>query len=425
MNTRHYGLRQLDWLAISLIPGIGPSRLSTLWTYLATLKASPYQDETSDLFGEVNRRSPQDGIDQQLLRALGWPEHSARATLCYLKNGKLPYESQDVFELTLRWLEHPDHHLVFREQSDYPALLNQIAVPPTLLYVQGQTQPWQSPCLGVVGARNATGYGRKIAQQWSQKLAQQGVTICSGGAKGIDAYAHLGALEAKQATVAVMGTGLLNLYPRQNVALFERILSQNGTLISEYPLTTEARPQLFPPRNRIISGMSQGVLVVEASEKSGSLISARYALEENRDVFAIPGRIDDPQASGTHYLIRQGATLVCQPDDILAEWPRELRQQLATSVFAEYVPSMASSTAENESKAPTQQAKQRINWQELSQSACKILSLLLEEKAAFDFDALIRKTGMGASDLSQTLMELELTGLVANAQGHYQSTNYQ
>ncbi|SBS30826.1 hypothetical protein MAQ5080_01770 [Marinomonas aquimarina] len=397
MNALHNGFSQRDWLALSFMPGIGPSRLASLWTYLS---AWSDDQEDGDLFASsmCSVKAAQ-SVDYQVLRALGWSERTARAALLYLQKGKLPYDAEDNFTLTERWLEASDQQVIFRDDPDYPSLLQNIAVPPTCLFVKGDCQAWAKPCIGVVGARNASGYGKRIAESFALQLAEAGYSVCSGGAKGIDAFAHQGALQAQQPTVAVMGTGLLNLYPKQNTALFERILAAAGALISEYPLTTAPRPNLFPPRNRIISGMSHGVLVVEASQKSGSLISARYALEENREVFAIPGRIGDPQASGTNQLIRQGASLVLSIDDIMAELPRALRQ-----------PALEAGTTLSE----------EVDASNLSRSATGLLEVLSREREAFDFDALIRKTGMGAADLSQTLMELELSGMVVNAQGHYQ-----
>lgn len=395
MHALHNGFSQRDWLALSFMPGVGPSRLASLWTYLSAWSEDPH----TDLFDSSScSLKAAHSVDYQVLRALGWSERTAREALLYLQKGTLPYDVEDNFVLTERWLEEADQQVIFRDDPDYPSLLQNIAVPPICLFVKGNGKAWANPCLGVVGARNASGYGKKIAERFSQQLAEAGYSICSGGAKGIDSFAHLGALSAQKATVAVMGTGLLNLYPKQNISLFERIIATEGALISEYPLTTAPRPQLFPPRNRIISGMSHGVLVVEASDKSGSLISARYALEENREVFAIPGRIGDPQAYGCNQLIRQGATLVLDIDDIMAELPRTLRQ-----------PALVQTVEETDGVVAT-----------LSSSASKVLALLCTERVAFDFDALIRKTGMGASVLSQTLMELELSGMVLNAQGQYQ-----
>ncbi|MBJ7551593.1 DNA-processing protein DprA [Marinomonas ostreistagni] len=419
MNTLHHGFSQRDWLALSLLPSIGANRLASLWTYLSAWSSSDQDTESlileacsSDSSFECAAQS----VDFQVLRALGWSEHVAKAADVYLQNGRLPYEVEERLEQTERWLSDIGQSIVFRDEANYPELLKQIAVPPLCLFVKGTSNAWARPCIGVVGSRNASGYGRSLAQEWSERLASHGYAVCSGGAKGIDTYAHQGALTAQSSTVAVMGAGLLNWYPRQNYGLFERIIEQEGALISEYPLTTQPRPNLFPPRNRIISGMSHGVLVVEASEKSGSLISARYALEENREVFAIPGRVGDPQSSGTNHLIRQGATLVRSIDEMIEELPRESR--LMSSLSKE-------TTTPSRKKVPLTDRQTRQSTLQtggLSGQASSLLQIFWQERISLDFDALIRKTGMGASELAQILMELELSGQVINAQGHYQYT---
>ena len=403
MNYDHYGLTENQWLALSLMPGIGTSRLAHLWTYLESLSHQPAVEMS--LFAELEQ--PTDTacpLDFQTLRALGWPEHTARSVMLFLNRGKLPYEIEKNVAITLEWLEQKDHHLVFRDTTAYPALLARIGVAPTFLYVKGQPSAWAQPTVGVVGARAASGYGRKVAEHWCTQLSQQGFCVVSGGARGVDTFAHQGALNAQRPTVSIMGTGLLNLYPKQNLKLFQQILEHKGALVSEYPLTTEVRPNLFPPRNRIISGMSHGVLVVEASEKSGSLISARYALEENREVFALPGRVSDPQAAGTNQLIRQGATLVTSVEDILAELPREIR----------------TSADHPEHKAIISDEGLHVALNSLSGAAQTLLSVFNMERIGMDFDALVRRTGLPAGELSQTLMELELSGVIVNAQGQYQ-----
>lgn len=395
MNTHHFGLSSECWLALSFIPGIGASRLSRLWTYLSTLDSE--NQSSPSLFDDPLPCS--EAIDYRTLRALGWSEHAAKMAVRYLSQHVLPYEAESQLELTQKWLEQYDQRIVFRSSAEYPRLLNEIAVPPTFLYVKGNVQAWQKPTIGMVGAREASGYGRQVAQAWAQQLSEQGFSVVSGGARGIDTFAHRGALAARAPTVAVMGTGLHHWYPRQNARMFESVLEHDGALVSEYSLTTGVRPNLFPPRNRIISGMSFGVLVVEASDKSGSLISARYALDENREVFALPGRIGEPQATGTNQLIRQGATLVTSVEDILSELPRGLRSPKESVAIKGAV----------ERSEP-----------DVSREALSLFTLLQQERIAMDFDALIRLTQWQAPDLSQALMELELAGVLNNAQGQYQ-----
>ena len=203
----------------------------------------------------------------------------------------------------------------------YPALLKEISNPPYLLYYKGNLDFQNLPTLAIVGSRKFTSYGAQVAQTFGKKLARLGMAIVSGMALGIDSFAHRGALESQGKTIAVLGNSLdeKNLYPKNNVNLAHLILSQEGTLISEYPPETSAGPLTFPARNRIIAGLSQGVLVVEAGEKSGALITARMALDYNREVFSIPGPIFSEQSIGTNSLIKSGAKTVCGINDILEE----------------------------------------------------------------------------------------------------------
>jgi DNA processing protein len=238
----------------------------------------------------------------------------------------------------LRWLEQPDRHLLMWDADDYPALLGELDDAPPLLFVAGARGLLEQPQLAIVGSRRASHPGLDTACSFARALAAGGFVITSGLALGIDAAAHQGALAAGGKTVAVLGTGLSQLYPPRNRALAAEILQQGGALVSEFPLDCMPHPSNFPRRNRIISGLSLGVLVVEASPASGSLITARLAAEQGREVFAIPGSIHHPGARGCHQLIRDGATLVERIEDILQAlrgWqmqaPRGLPQQPATA----------------------------------------------------------------------------------------------
>jgi DNA processing protein len=226
------------------------------------------------------------------------------------------------FEPILDWLAtpFPDKHLIAYCDPDYPMLLKQISSPPLLLFVMGNKQLLHSPQIAMVGSREFSEYGAQWGRYFAGELAINGLTVTSGLALGLDAICHRGALEVSGKTIAVLGSGLAQIAPRSNLKLANDILAQNGVLISEFYPFEKARPEYFPRRNRIISGLSLGTFVVEASEKSGSLITARYALEQNRDVFALPGDIDNPNSQGTHYLIKQGAYLVSQPTDILEHY---------------------------------------------------------------------------------------------------------
>jgi len=198
----------------------------------------------------------------------------------------------------------------------YPKLLKQIYDPPKCLYVLGNTEILNTPSIAIVGCRETTEYGRKSATYFSYNLAKQDITIISGLAKGIDSFSHIGALQAKGKTIAVIGSGLDIIYPKENIKLAKEIIKQGGAIISEYPIGTRPEKEHFPARNRIISGMSNAVLVVEAKEKSGSLITADFAIEQGKDVYAVPGNINSLNSVGTNNLIKDGAIPVSKFSDI-------------------------------------------------------------------------------------------------------------
>ena len=221
-------------------------------------------------------------------------------------------------DMALEWLEQPGHHLVTWDDEDYPAMLREIPAPPLLLYVNGDTGLLQLPALAIIGGRNPTQGGTRNAREFARHLARQGFVIVSGMAQGIDAAAHRGALDADGKTIAFLGTGIDRVYPAANRELAHDIAGR-GALVSEYPLGAPPERWHFPERNRLISGLSLGTLVVEAARRSGSLITARLAGEQGREIFALPGSIHNALSRGCHQLIRQGAKLVETADDILAE----------------------------------------------------------------------------------------------------------
>ncbi|CAM3036693.1 protein smf [Legionella steigerwaltii] len=235
----------------------------------------------------------------------------------------------NLIQEDLNWLEAADeHHILTWDSPEYPALLKEITDPPIVLYAKGQLACLTQPRLAVVGSRNPTVTGSENARQFAKAIAAHGVTIVSGLALGIDAEAHQGCLEAGGQTIAVLGTGIDRIYPYRHHSLSQKIV-RNGLLMSEFPLKSPPTAGHFPRRNRIISGLSLCTLVVESAIKSGSLITARMALEQNRDVLAIPGSIHNPLARGCHYLLQQGAKLVTSVADVLEELRIDSEQQTA------------------------------------------------------------------------------------------------
>ncbi|NDL65955.1 DNA-protecting protein DprA [Acerihabitans arboris] len=228
------------------------------------------------------------------------------------------YPGGDI-EAALRWLEHPLHHIVTFADSGYPESLKALACPPPALFVLGDVACLASPQLAMVGSRQCTRYGEQWGGFFAADLAGCGITITSGLALGIDGICHRSALDAKGRTIAVLGSGLQNVYPSQHRRLAERITAYGGALVSEFALNAAPLAGHFPYRNRIISGLSRGVLVVEAAARSGSLVTARYALDQGKDVYALPGPLGNPASAGTHWLIQQGAYLVTQPKEVLEQ----------------------------------------------------------------------------------------------------------
>ncbi len=251
-----------------------------------------------------------DSVDDEWLHVQGMSEQQRQhyLTLC-------PRQLNNALE----WLAQPQHNLIDCTDVCYPERLKEIARYPAVLFVAGDASVLTQPQLAVVGSRNCSLYGKEWGEWFTQQLAVSGLTITSGLARGIDGIAHRAALAAGGKTLAVLGSGLQRLYPRQHQALACDIISHGGALVSELPLTCAPHAANFPRRNRIISGLSHGVLVVEASLKSGSLVTARYAIEQNRNVYALPGALGNAGSEGVHWLIQQGALLVAHPNNILED----------------------------------------------------------------------------------------------------------
>lgn len=272
----------------------------------------------------------------------GSPERVYAASLTELESCGVPARvAQDIF--AQRGLDEAEKEIqlaaglgikiITPSTEDYPTLLRQIPDPPLAIYVKGDVSAISRHSVAVVGTRKPTAYGSSVAHRLAADLAMRNVAIVSGLARGIDSAAHRGALEAKGKTVAVLGSGVDVVYPRENKKLAESVAA-GGAVISEFPLGTSPVPENFPIRNRIISGLCLGVLIVEAAEYSGSLITARLALEQNREVFAVPGNITSPQSFGPNLLIKQGAKLVDQWMDLIEEFPSSVRMQLIPPVLA-------------------------------------------------------------------------------------------
>lgn len=283
--------------------------------------------------------------------------------------------------------------LITIDDENYPASLKAIYDPPPILYVKGNLLPADSHAISVVGTRNATTYGIKVAEQLSSQLASRGITIVSGMAHGIDTFAHNGALNAKGRTIAVMGCGLDIIYPAENSSLFEKIVS-SGAVISELPMGTKPHRGMFPRRNRIISGMSLGTLVVEASKQSGAIITVDCALEQGREVFAVPGQIFSDTSKGTNELIKQGAKLVDSVEDILNE-----------------LPSYNFQPSENESL----KNEDALIESQLSQEESAIWKVI--SSSPIHIDDISRRSALPIYKVSSTLVMLELKGLIQQLAG--------
>ncbi len=346
-NTRYY-------LGFNLVPGIGPLRLARLVELCGSVEAA-WNATPGEMLSA--------GLDKKSSAAL----MKARSTL--------------KLDAQLERLQHAGIQLVTREDAEYPPLLAYLADAPPLLYVRGALSATDDWAMAVVGTRSPTTYGKEAARHLVSELAYHGVTIVSGLALGIDTIAHRAALEAQGRTIAVLGCGVDIIYPDQNRKLAEQIM-EHGALISDYPPGTRPHGVNFPPRNRIISGLTRGTLVVEAGEKSGALITVEFALDQGRDVFAVPGSIFSQQSKGVHRLIRNGAALVSGAQDILEELNM-------TTISTQQ--EVAAALPEDESEAT-------------------LLMLLSAEPQ--HIDALCRAAQMSTPQVSALLAMLELKGFV-------------
>ncbi|HHJ18029.1 MAG TPA: DNA-protecting protein DprA [Gammaproteobacteria bacterium] len=342
----------------------------------------------------------------QLLDSFDSPAAIFKATHDQLRSAGVRPDSIDAIrnpdwqavDRDLAWLEQPDNRLITCRNPAYPPLLKEIPDPPALLFVHGDPDYLRQPQLAIVGSRNPTHNGQALAREFAAHLAACGLTITSGLAAGVDAEAHQGALEAGGTSIAVTGTGLDRVYPAQHRELAHRIAA-NGALVSEFPPGTAPLAPNFPRRNRIISGLSLGTLVVEAALRSGSLITARNALEQGREVFAIPGSIHNPLARGCHALIREGAKLVETGDHILEE--------LASLVFL--------CLSQTETPATSGVAGGTDINPEPDPEYVRLLDAMGFEPVAID--QLVQRSGLTPEQVSSMLLLLELQDRVVSGSG--------
>jgi DNA processing protein len=367
---------RLAWLALTLTPGLGPKRI---------LKAAQALPDLSCLFR----------LSLTELEALNFPAPAAQ----FLFTGKARTEAEREL---VRVSEQKGALLTF-EDEDYPEQLREIFDPPPVLWVLGDVKLLARPSIAIVGTRHPTPYGTGMAEILARDLANHRLVILSGMARGIDTYAHKGALAAGGSTVAIWGTGVDVIYPKENKSLAENILVAGGAIVSEYRLGTFPAPQNFPRRNRILSGVSIGVLVVEAGENSGTRVTARCALEQDRDVYAVPGNVTNKNAWGPNTLIKQGAKLVATWEDVWQELPTQIRLQLEGELgFA----------------SPAEHAASIVEELPLQEPEKVVLSALRHDEAV-QLDELMERleSKLTSSEIFTALFELELANRIKQLPG--------
>jgi DNA processing protein len=366
----------LQWLALALTPGLGPTKARRVIEFFGSVQA---------LF-----RATLTELEAAGLRAV-----SAQA----LGTGR----SMELAQDELAKAAAADARIIALDDPGYPEQLKQIYDPPLILYIRGNDAAISQPGIAVVGTRHPTPYGSGMAERLACDLAARGLVIFSGMARGIDTAGHRGAIAAKGKTVAVWGTGVDEVYPKENKRLVEQILALGGAIISEFPMGTFPAPQNFPIRNRIISGISLGVLVVEAAEYSGTRITARCALEQNREVFAVPGNVTNKGSWTPNTLIKQGAKLVATWEDIWEELPAQVKLTLQPE-------------GGNESQA--EQTASLFGEAELAPHEKKIFALLKADEATHIDDIVERlEPALSSSEIFAALFELELAGKVKQLPG--------
>jgi DNA processing protein len=363
------------WLALALTPGLGPTRIKKLIEQFGTAERV-FQASLTEL------------------EAMGMRAFSAQSIATGKSLELAQQECAKAVEARARIISLSD--------PEYPSRLKEIYDPPVILFVKGNVEVLAQPGIAMVGTRHPTPYGSGMAERLSTDLASRGLVIISGLARGVDTASHRGAVAAKGKTVAVLGTGIDVMYPKENSRLAEQIVALGGALVTEFPVGTPPTPQNFPIRNRIISGMSAGVLVVEAAEYSGTRITSRCALEQNRDVYAVPGNVTNKNSWGPNTLIKQGAKLVATWEDVWEELPTDVQAVL--------------DAMENESPAP--ETASLFPDEATSPHEKKILKLLkADESTHIDQLVELLENEMSSSEIFAALFELELNGKVRQLPG--------
>ncbi|MEP6901577.1 MAG: DNA-processing protein DprA [Actinomycetota bacterium] len=361
-----------EWISLNMTPGVGPRKAT------------------------------------QLLEKFGSAENVFHATRSELESLKLraetiesilkrEFHAQAVDELNK--VKELGGDVLILDDGSYPYLLREIADPPITLYVKGDWQAcFDAPSIAVIGSRRCSTYGENASEMLARDLAERGICIVSGFARGIDTAAHRGAIRGKGKTIAVLGTGIDQVYPKENAKLVDEILASGGAIVSQFPLETPPLKENFPYRNRIISGLSYGVLLVEASERSGSLITARLAMEQNREVLAVPGNITSKNSFGTNYLIKSGAKLVQQWQDVVTELPQEISAAILPPKL-------------DEKDADEKPPQQNLAPANLSGNELKIWQMLSADEP-IQIDNLLELSGLSFGELNAGLLGLEMRELI-------------
>jgi DNA processing protein len=367
---------RLAWLALALTPQLGPRRI------LRAVK-------------EVGSPAKILSLGLTALESLQFPAESVQFIFEGHARQAADQQIQSMAETGADFLTYAD--------DAYPERLREIFDPPVFLWIRGNPALLAQPSIAVVGTRHPTPYGTGMAEMLSRDLAHRGLVILSGMARGVDTAAHKGAIAAKRPTVAIWGTGIDVVYPKENKSLAEQIVAGGGAIVSEFPLGTIPAPQNFPKRNRILSGMSVGVLVIEAAEYSGTRVTARCALEQNRDVFAVPGNVTTKNAWGPNTLIKQGAKLTATWEDVWEDLPTPVRAQLTAQAGAESNSAAAASLFHEAPLPPTE---------------ARLMSVLRHDEA-LQLDEIMEKLEpeLSSSEIFTALFELELAGRIRQLPG--------